>query len=242
MTRETVYQSDTAKVIAVGDFSHPLSCVTFFTFASDESTLPEVKGFGEDILLRLGIPSVHFINLKNHWWQIPDLDECLFAGFQLIEHSKVRVGYGSSMGAYAVLRFSKRLNLDVNLCFSPQFSVNPELVPFEKRWRNQAQALDFSNESMELRTEGKHHIIYDPRCDDVIHVDMIVKTNPSANIHLHPVLAGEHFVIREYQRLGLLTDILKSLQRGDIDDSLIRSHPNYLGAYSRDQVARVLVE
>ena len=43
--------------------------------------------------------------------------------------------YGSSMGGYAALRFARALRADAILALSPQYSIDPAVVPWEDRWR-----------------------------------------------------------------------------------------------------------
>ncbi|NPD17557.1 hypothetical protein HOY34_20440 [Xinfangfangia sp. D13-10-4-6] len=225
--RREIYRSANARVIVTGQPVGKTCCVTFFTYASDESTLPLVNGFGEEILTRLALPAVHIINLKNHWWQIPDLQDCLQAAQEASSAATRRIGYGSSMGAYAVLRFSEALAIDESLCFSPQFSISRKLVPFETRWSKEARSLDFSQESMKIRQQGIHHIIYDPGCDDRQHVELIRAHNPDANLVLHEVSAGGHFVIRDYQSKGHLTRLVSGFRAGHVDPQLIVAHPDH---------------
>lgn len=228
MKREELYGSDTAKVVLVGEPKDSVCCVTFFTYASKEDTLKNVEGFGESILSKLGIPALHFINKKNHWWQIDDLESCLEAGRKALQPSKIRIGYGSSMGAYGILRFSNELNLDETLAFSPQFSINRKIVPWEKRWKHQADILNFESESMNLSALTNHNIVFDPRSVDALHVEMIKQENPQAHITLHQIAAGDHFLIREVQRSGLLSDLIASMKSGTVDYSILKKHANYL--------------
>lgn len=214
MIRQEIYRSESARVVSVGRPEGKVCCATFFTYATDEASLSTVKGFGEDILARIGIPAVHFINLKNHWWQINDLSECLQAGAEVLGLANRRIGYGASMGGYAALRFSKALSLDESLVFSPKYSIDRDRVPFEKRWASQASQLDFSSESMDVNESSTHHIVFDPRCDDAAHVDLVVADNPGADIRLHPVHEGDHFVIGDFQARGILSNLLKAFQIG----------------------------
>lgn len=49
---------------------------------------------------------------------------------------------GYSMGGYGALRFAKALGADQAVLVSPQFSIAPEVVPFEDRYLAEAQGFD----------------------------------------------------------------------------------------------------
>lgn len=225
MDERVVYESPTAHVIARGDVSSGTVIVTFFTYATKESSLVGAPGFGSKLFADLGMPALHFVNRQNHWWQVPDLLEVLDAGYREIAGAKRRIGYGASMGGYAALRFSSYLGFDETLCFSPQFSIDGRRVPWEKRWRMQAEKLDFSMESMTVSRCAIHHIAFDPRTRDRRHVEAIVRKNPGAHFDLHPLECGGHFVIGELQSTGILRPIIVSMRTGRVDCSSLSTHP-----------------
>jgi hypothetical protein len=227
MERKVVYHSTTAKVVIVGDPAGRPCCITFFTFSTNEAHLHLVHGFGEAALIKARVPAIHFINLQNHWWNIPDLSACLAAAAPYVSSASRRIGYGASMGGYAALRFSNALNMDEVLAFSPQFSIDRVKVPFEHRWEQHAALLDFSAEGMEISQSARHHIVFDPRSIDLNHAGLIVDANPDADITLHKVNAGDHFVIKEYQDAWLLPRILRGIGEGRVDEALLRAHPDH---------------
>jgi pimeloyl-ACP methyl ester carboxylesterase len=49
---------------------------------------------------------------------------------------------GYSMGGYGALRFARALAADQAVLVSPQFSIAPAVVPFEWRYKDEAQAFD----------------------------------------------------------------------------------------------------
>lgn len=52
------------------------------------------------------------------------------------------VATGFSMGGYAVMRFSRALGVKHAILISPQFSIAPSVVPFDKRYRDNAAGFD----------------------------------------------------------------------------------------------------
>jgi len=226
MPRRYIYESDTAKVFSVGDIDGNDVCVTFFTYASKEETLANVDGFAEAALEKHNTPTVHFINLTNHWWHIPDLEACLSHAAQALSGAKIRTGYGSSMGAYAALRFSERLKLNNVLGFVPQFSIDRQHVPFETRWARQAAMLDFNGEPYSISKDAACHLVVGDCEADLQHIRLIQAANPDANISLYEIGSGDHLILKDYQDYGLLSSIITALP--NIDVTMIKRHPEFI--------------
>ena len=109
------------------------SCVVTFTSWSDEATLDRA-GFGESFFRAERIDAVHVISRTNRWWQHDETWPALAAVRAAVAcHARV-VAYGSSMGAYAAARLGGEAGANVVLAMSPQFSIIPNVAPFEHRW------------------------------------------------------------------------------------------------------------
>jgi S-formylglutathione hydrolase FrmB len=195
----------------------------FYTLAEDESKLRGVAGFGEAMLKENGIPAIHFINLQNHWWQIPDLASAIDIANKWLASSTSRVGYGASMGGYAALNFSERLRLDKVLSFSPQYSIDKKKVPWETRWQNEADKLTFTDDDLVVAENCTTHIIYDPNIRDGKHVDLISLTGKTI---LHRVEGAGHKAIEAFSKADLLKPLVLSVLQGDLDVSIIQRLKN----------------
>lgn len=228
MQRRILYDSPTALVVAVGDPTDAGVCVTFRPFfGRDDNPDTAEEGFGEPLLMNFEVPAVHFINRQNHWWLIPDLEACLDAVRPVVARATRRTGYGASLGAYAALRFSRLLDLDEVLAFSPQYSIDPVKVPFETRWPDEAAQLDFRGEDMKIRAGCRVHVVLDPRSVDGQHLALIRAANPGAVIVAHEIPDGGHRVIRSFAAGGYLRKVLRSLRHGPLDVEPLRAHPGY---------------
>lgn len=221
MKREVIYESDTARVVSVGNLVGAVT-VTFYTLATDEQTLQNVIGFGEAALKKAGVPALHFINLQNHWWQIDDVNEIISVGRMALCNSTRKIGYGASMGAYAALRFSDSLALDEIVAFSPQYSIDSRKVPWESRWRAEAGRLSFDSESMKIREACVCHMIYDPEFPDAKHVAMIESENEGVHFRHYHAHGTGHFPIRQMQASGELWKVLSGFSSGCVDADAIR--------------------
>jgi hypothetical protein len=91
-----------------------------------------------------------------------------------LQHYRVRVGYGSSMGAYAALYFAKALELHKVIACSPQFSIDSGSVSFELRWIEEAASLSFNHTLMTGDDDIEVIMLYDPfNALDKQHVNLI---------------------------------------------------------------------
>lgn len=212
MDRIILFEGEDIKLVARGNVENKAVCCTFFTFATNESTLMKVNGFGEEVLVKYGFSALHFINLKNHWWQTPEMDIVLKIAKEYLEGSAMRVGYGASMGGYGALKFASCLRFECVLSFSPQYSVDEKKVPWEKRWKKEAAKLNFFSDSIVLTDENNAHIFFDPDDLDSRHAELIAELNP---VKLHPIKDAGHQVIRVFSELGLLQSLICAALNSD---------------------------
>ena len=122
--------------------------VRFVTFDSynDERTLDR-PGFGDAYFRPRRIDAIHVISRDNHWYQHPELPDALAAVAGALAGSRCPViAYGSSMGGFAALHYGSACGADVGIALSPQYSVDPAVVPFEDRWLPDAARISFRDE------------------------------------------------------------------------------------------------
>ncbi|HEY4114904.1 MAG TPA: hypothetical protein VGM17_12690 [Rhizomicrobium sp.] len=95
------------------------------------------EGFGERFLDASGVAYLCFISRANHWWQTAEVEDCfraIDAKYGLERYQRV-ITYGSSMGAYGALIFSRLLRASLVLAFSPQASIAGTELPIMPQWR-----------------------------------------------------------------------------------------------------------
>lgn len=113
--------------------------------------------------LKRGFSVLRVQSARNDWF--------INAEIQALEAAlgEMRKGYaranaiGYSMGGYGVFRFADCLSLDAAIAVSPQFSVSPEVVPWDPRFFKEAP--DFDPEVGALATPQKSFkalILVDP--------------------------------------------------------------------------------
>jgi hypothetical protein len=177
----TRYNSSRYRVVQF-DGSASKTVVILFTTWRASPRLDEPV-FGEAFLQKLDMNYIAVRSAENDWFQgaiEPALDSvrCAIAG-------RVPLGYGSSMGAYAVLNFAAELGIERSVCFVPQSSIDPKKAPFELRWREEAALLDFHCDQVAEQSGTRATIIYDPlHKSDAQHVERISETSSVRGIKL----------------------------------------------------------
>ncbi len=110
--------------------------VTFDNMKSRDMPAPAYP-WGYEFLAKQGYSHLGvMMSRRNDWWRRPDLDACFtelrddgfFSGFKKV------IFYGSSMGGYGALAFAPAAPGCRVVAFSPQTSLDPDIVPFENRY------------------------------------------------------------------------------------------------------------
>jgi hypothetical protein len=189
------------------------------TFTGRAANPPVEKGFGENYLIKRQISAIHFISKDNHWWQTPEpaaaVSELHRLG--LVGGNRKVTLYGSSMGGYAALMLSRMIKPRRIVLFSPQYSIDPARVPFEKRWRTYAAKLQFDHDDMAagIDHDAEIQVVYDPFFEpDRQHVALIEKLRPVNHV---PIRFAGHNTARTLEELGIITRVIDDLLFGAFD-------------------------
>lgn len=162
MSEEELFRSDTLRVRRVrgAGLRIPATCfVTFGSYTVDYDL--ERQGFGEDFLRDEGLDAIHVVNRDNQWYQYPELPDALAVVAAAIAAVPRVFTYGSSMGGYAALRFARAVGARTAIAISPQYSLDPRVVPFETRWQADLARITFRER--EYQPPARQIIFYDPR-------------------------------------------------------------------------------
>ena len=132
-----------------------------------------------------------------------------------IADGAVVLAYGSSMGGYAAIRFADRVGAQRVLALSPQYSVDPRVVPQDRRWRSAQRRIRFRPElNGPIGCAAEVTIVYDPCSLDGHHVERIARDVAVRRVRIrhagHPVgtFLGE---------VGQLADTMLSALDGGLD-------------------------
>jgi len=169
--------------------------------------------FGHHFIEQLGLRGM-FVNVSaNHWYQSPDFAAAIPLLREACEGSRV-ITYGSSMGAYAALLYSRALGAETVLAVGPQLSIDPIKVPFEPRWVDEAAQLKFDWDNMEAGISPTANIllVYDSATLDARHARLIEGLGP--NVKLIPVPFGGHPVLGMLVESKAMNPIFESVVAG----------------------------
>lgn len=203
-----VFRSDNvvARAIACEDISRWV--VTFDNYSIGHEF--DREGFAQSFLKSNGISAIHIMGKREDWYQYPEMPDVFSAVKPLLQSADRSITYGSSMGGYAALRFADSIGVDAALALSPQYSINPARVTFEKRWLQDAERITWLPEGEPpLPRRAQAVVVYDPASVDRMHIDLISKETEVVSI---PVRYSGHpsgSMLAEQQMLfPLLLDVL----------------------------------
>lgn len=194
-------------------------CVVTFSSLTDDPRLDR-PGFGETMLKRHGIDAIHVINRTNIWYQYSELPDALQAIASATANYERIITYGSSMGGYAAIRFAGAIGAGTAIAISPQYSVSPQLAPFETRWRILTRNIQFIHENAGPACGAVAPIVfYDPRDRDAEHFGLIARAYPrTGGVRLphagHP--AGAYL-----NEVGLLAAAVLDIVHGKFDPAVL---------------------
>jgi lysophospholipase L1-like esterase len=167
-------------------------CVVTFDSYPDRRTLDR-EGFGEGFFASRGVNAIHILSRDNDWYLLPEIESALQAAAKAAAPFDRVSAYGSSMGAYAAMRLGRLAGATTAIALSPQFSIDPRIVPFEDRWNPDARRLDYEIERR-LGRKGfvsSADVFYDPANRDARHVELYRSALEVRDVRLpdcgHPV-------------------------------------------------------
>ena len=77
---------------------------------------------------KIGFAAIGFVAKKQNWFPKESVHNAVALNRNLVASYGQRIGYGYSMGGWAVLYYAQKLLLDATISFSPQFSINPDEI------------------------------------------------------------------------------------------------------------------
>ncbi|MBE0553994.1 MAG: hypothetical protein IH625_09920 [Rhodobacteraceae bacterium] len=131
---------------------------------------------------------------------------------EVLEPFKGKDGFdalGNSMGGFLAVLAARFLQFRTVVAFAPQFSVKPEIVPWETRWRNYRQAIEVwrypSLDEMWL-PETRYYVFSSVGGLDGKHTDMLPERE---NLTVTKVKAHHDFA-QTLKDAGLLHEVIRA--------------------------------
>lgn len=156
------------------------------------------------------------IRVSRNDWFLSDETEALMSAVsnEAARYSDV-INYGTSMGGFAALLFSKATGAREIHAVAPQYSIDPEICSFETRWQDEFHT--FCRKQMDIAQLGnrsvKGIVTYDPKMElDRLQAERILDTFP--NIRGASFFHGGHPPLKPLREAGTVgqmgRDILRS--------------------------------
>ena len=193
------------------------ACVVTFDSFTDDRTLDRA-GFGEVFLDAAGMDAIHVIARDNDWYQYADTADAMAC----VKTAAGRYGrvtsYGSSMGAYAAIRLAGLAGAHAVLALSPQYSIDPQVAPWERRWIACSRAFrPVWERTLALPQVGEAYVVYDPLDLDRRQIRLL-RDSGFAFQALGIPHAG-HPITGYLAEVGLLQSGILDLARGNFDSA-----------------------
>lgn len=184
--------------------------VTFGHRAPNPGHLPPaepVKRF-----LRAGWAHLHIQSRWNDWYVNPETEALCAALAPVVARFGRVSAIGFSMGAYGALRLSAALNLTEVIAVSPQVSIHPDVVPFDRRFHADSAGFDpaLGDLASHARRDLGGVLVHDPfRPLDRRNAAMIAAVLPGLKLCRfgfggHPATG----VIRDTVKFGAVQDLI----------------------------------
>lgn len=208
--REIIFESANLKVVKLAAAREDVVFVTFESLQLERA--PGRPGYGETFLSKRGYTGYHFLSSANRWYQYPEMPEALAVVRADIAAGARVVTYGVSMGAYAAYRFSAPLAADAVIAFSPQWSMDPRRVWWERRWRSEGPERMWDRQLP--RAEAAKYVFYDPLNQDRRHIRGLQREAQLALVRLY---FGGHHSPLFVQECGLLESAVLDIAEDRFD-------------------------
>ena len=209
---------------------YPGNDVLWITF--DHAGLPEKIaveerfGWAAPELIRHGWTVLAVKARKRDWFLKPDMAEFFRSDrFREIAEGKRKIIlYGLSMGGFAALAFSTLIPGSVVFAISPQTTLHPQKVPWEKRF-DYALGEDWDGPFADIATltpaHAEAYILYSPLNKfDGPHVERISGFQPTTLLGLH---GNAHVPAGMLKESGVLKKIVLALADGSFSEAFFDS-------------------
>jgi hypothetical protein len=210
---EVLYKSGNLKVFFIGPrhSSRKLLAICF-QYKQLEQSL-EHPGFAEEFFTRERIDALYVNCATNEWYQYPELPEVLSLIRSFASDWERIVTYGSSMGAYASLRFAGAIGAHCSISVAPQYSPRSSVIAGEDRFHTDIAQTTFLHEGAYLADNTiTNYVLFDPLLAiDVVHVEAY---GSGASLCRIPVSCGGHIPLIALVECGLIRDTLVHLLQG----------------------------
>lgn len=171
---------------------------------------------------------LHLQSRLNDWYINPETAEFESCLKEISAQYDPVSGIGFSMGGYAAMRFSGALRMQQCILVSPQISISPQTVRWDRRYRDSAAEFDARLGDVASHAQPKMQgvVLADPfRRMDLRHAKLIQSVFP--NVGICRLSGGGHPATRVLAEGGRFVRLQRMLISGEVTShSVISLHRN----------------
>ena len=140
------------------------------------------------------------VDRETSWYNTIDVDKIKS---KLINQEVITIG--NSMGAYNAIQFANDINVAKVIAFAPQYSVHPDIVPGETRWKSETKKIkQWKYKHLMFNDTTEYYIFSGNVKKEMYHTDMIPYQQ---NIHKFILKCG-HNVSAKLKNKGILYTLI----------------------------------
>lgn len=181
-------------------------------------------GWGEPFFRKRNQPVIYVLFKTANWYQSEGFLDAMKAARKFLGETVKVSAYGASMGGYGAILAGKSLKADYVLALCPQYSIQQDITPFERRYRNQAREIGVFRYDIdsEMDNEITYVVAFDPTHNiDRRHEAMFKKPEKWKRVLLpgssHGVLSN---ILEMSTKANLLELILNQISPSDFRNIL----------------------
>lgn len=138
--------------------------------------------WGAPVASALDLTCVGIVAKGNNWYPRADLEPIFPRIRAALQDFDDIIVYGASMGGYAALLYGLELGAKTAIAMSPQYSIDPALVPFDSRYIGSFRSDHHGGVGVSSMPKTSY-VAYDPfHKIDVANMDLIKKAGPVVEI------------------------------------------------------------
>lgn len=214
MSAKTFFCSETLVIELFYSESIPRNGLAYVFTPSFNRTL-EGNPYGGKLLASHGFDVIVFKTIEDDWFQ--SVPESVFSDIDRFaaEGSYCqRIAYGSSMGGYAAIAFSKMLHCDLVVALSPQFSITQS---YDTRWLAFSRNIQFKYLIDENSVSKKANFIFvfDNKDLDALHIQRISQLIDERRVGFIKLPFVGHPAVHYLSEVGVLKDFVLKIIFGE---------------------------
>ncbi|MDJ0390416.1 tetratricopeptide repeat protein [Roseomonas sp. E05] len=152
--------------------------LTFTGLGFDTTQLQRRQFAARSVAEKLGLPAIGVVAKEPNWFPQHEMALLTPAILRTSQNFRRVVAYGFSMGGYAALKYSRAFAADYVIAFSPQWSIDPAIAPWETSYVRYLRPFHKGMEIGPGDVSGSIYIVYDDLHADTKNANKIAEVAP----------------------------------------------------------------